>query len=30
MLYNEDGDVLKGEIVTDTNPESSLYFDFEF
>ncbi len=30
MLYNENGDVLKGETVTDTNPESSLYFDFEF
>lgn len=30
MLYNADGDVLKGETVTDTNLESSLYFDFEF
>ncbi|WP_194765691.1 hypothetical protein [Tamlana sp. I1] len=29
-LLNEDGDVLKGEDVTEENIESSLYFDFEF
>ncbi len=30
ILYNADGAVLKGEEVTETNTESSLYFDFEF
>lgn len=30
MLYNEDGELLKGEEVTETNTESSLFFDFEF
>jgi hypothetical protein len=29
-LLNENGDVLKGEDVTETNPESSLYFEIEF
>ncbi len=29
MLYNSSGELLKGEEVTETNPESSLYFDFE-
>ncbi len=30
MLYNEDGELIKGEEVTETNTESSLFFDFEF
>lgn len=29
-LINTIGDVLKGEDITDANPESTLYFDFEF
>lgn len=29
-LMNENGEVLKGEDVTETNPESSLYFELEF
>lgn len=29
-LLNEDGEVLKGEDVTETNPASSLYFELEF
>ena len=29
-LLNERGDVLKGEDVTESNPESSLYFELEF
>ncbi|MCW9036927.1 MAG: hypothetical protein OQJ79_03335, partial [Altibacter sp.] len=28
-LMNETGDVLKGEDITDTNAESSLYFELE-
>ncbi|MDN3725403.1 hypothetical protein QRD02_13525 [Aequorivita sp. SDUM287046] len=29
-LLNENGEVLKGEDVTESNPESSLYFELEF
>ena len=29
-LLNQDGEVLKGEDVTEDNPESSLYFEIEF
>ncbi|WP_310992451.1 hypothetical protein [Aequorivita marina] len=29
-LTNESGEVLKGEDVTETNPESSIYFELEF
>ncbi len=30
MLHNQDGDILKGEMVTDENESSSLYLEIEF